>query len=114
MDIVKIMESVLVSRRFCSILSLLMYIMSTSSIYIGEKPEEEGQNNDGLNPGSIVGIILACLVTALLTLILIIVSVIAVYRERKKRMGNAELKSKPKRYETNTCKSRSSNSYNYI
>ena len=68
-------------------------------MYIGETPKEEGQNNDGLEAGSIVGIVLACLVAALLTLILIIVSVMAVVRERKKRTESAELKSmKPKRY----------------
>ena len=62
-------------------------------MYIGEKPEEEGQSNDELDSGSIIGIIIACVVAALLMLFLIIVSVIAVLHERKKRMGKANLKS---------------------
>ena len=85
----RIMESALVSSytafQYC--MSLLMYM------YIGEKPEEEGQSNDELDSGSIIGIIIACVVAALLMLFLIIVSVIAVLRERKKRMGKANLKS---------------------
>ena len=70
-------------------------------MHVGETPREEGQNNDGLDSGSIVGIIIACLVAALLILILIIVSVIAVFREHKKRTGKAEFISK--RYKLTMC-----------
>ena len=61
-------------------------------MFIEEKPEEEGQNNDGLDSGSIIGIVIACLVAALLVLILITVAVIAVFRDRKKRIGKAEFR----------------------
>ena len=61
-------------------------------MFIEEKPEEEGQNNDGLDSGSIIGIVIACLVAALLILILITVAVIAVFRDRKKRIGKAKFR----------------------
>lgn len=60
---------------------------------VEEKPEEEGQNSDELDTGSVIGIIIACLVTALLVLIIMIVAIIAVFHERKKRVGKANLKS---------------------
>ena len=60
---------------------------------VAETPVEEGQDDDELDSGSIVGIVIGCLVAALLIIILIIVSVIAVYRDRKKRIGKAEFKS---------------------
>jgi len=58
---------------------------------VGEKPKEEGQTNDDLEAGSIVGIIIAC-VTALVILIFII-ALVAVYYERKKRMRKVNLKA---------------------
>ena len=72
---------------------VIVYLMYAYRVmYIVETPEEEGQNNDGLDSDSIVGIVIACLVAALLILILIIMSVIAVFRDRKKRMGKAEFR----------------------
>ena len=60
-------------------------------MYEGKTPNEEGQEDDGLSAGSIFGIVLACVVTALLILILIITAIIAVYRDRKKRRGKADI-----------------------
>ena len=80
------MENALVSSYIASILVHSYYCISY-------RPKEEGQNNDELESGSIIGIVIACAVAALLILILIIVSAIAVLHERKKRMGKANVKS---------------------
>ena len=70
-----------------------MFLSTSCQHYAGEKPKEEGQSNDGLSSGSIIGIIIACVVTALIILILLIAAIIAVYHERNKRKGRIQLKS---------------------
>ena len=62
-------------------------------MFVEETPNEEGQNNDELDTGSIVGIIIACVIAALLILILLIVALVAVFRDRKKRSRNVRLES---------------------
>ena len=57
-----------------------------SIFYVEEKPKEEGQEDDGLSAGSIIGIIIACLVAALLLIVLIIVASAVVFHEYKKRL----------------------------
>ena len=58
-----------------------------------ETPNEEGQEDDELDAGSIFGIVMACSVAAALIGILIVVAIAYVLRDRKKRSGKAELKS---------------------
>ena len=60
-------------------------------IFIEEIPKEEGQNDDGLDSGSIIGIIIGC-IAGLLILIIIIIAIIAVLYERRKR-GKAKLRN---------------------
>lgn len=65
----------------------------TLCMYVGEKPREEGQENDGLRTGSIFGIVIACIVTVLLILIFMITAMVAVYRNHKKQTGKAAFNS---------------------
>lgn len=50
--------------------------------YIGEKPDEEGQNSDGLGVGAIIGIIVASVVAALLLFILILLATTAKFNQK--------------------------------
>ena len=54
-------------------------------VYIEEKSKEEEQSNDGLNAGSVIGIVNACLVTALLVVIFAIVAVVAFCLHKKRK-----------------------------
>ena len=62
-------------------------------MYEAETPNEEGQEDDELDVGSIFGIVMACSVVAALIGILIVVAIAYVLHDRQKRSGKAELKS---------------------
>lgn len=65
--------------------------MNIFYFYVGEKPKQAGQEDNGLAAGSIAGIIMACLVTALL---IITLTIAAVFHECKKQLGKVKIKSK--------------------
>lgn len=62
-------------------------------MYEAETPEEEGQEDDELDAGSVFGIVMGCCVAAALIGILIVVAIAVVHRDREKRSGKAEINS---------------------